>query len=120
MPQEGEFCTRHKCLEDAAYKPYFVLMPPSLQSLLTVAAVYENETAAWGGKSLARVTTLVLNTGSFFNRLRSGGDCSVRSFDKVFEYLSHPEHWPRSHIPASVAPLLACRDRRVPDTGDAE
>jgi hypothetical protein len=70
------------------------------QALLTVAREYANAVNTSGGKSLARVSTIVANRGSFFDALEKGATCSVRNFEKFAEYFGVPENWPGDEIPA--------------------
>jgi hypothetical protein len=63
-------------------------------ALLAVADAYAMEVATHGGKSLARVATIVVNRGSFFERLRDGGGCSARNLDRLADWFRDPANWP--------------------------
>lgn len=79
---------------DAAYE----------NALRTVADAYEGEVERHGGKSLARVATIVVNNGTFFQRLREGKPFLVHNLEKCAKWFRDPQNWP-SGIPyhASVA-----------------
>lgn len=76
-------------------------------ALLKVADAYAAEVAAHGGPSLARVATIVVNRGSFFDRLRGGGGCSSRNLDRMFEWFRTPDNWPANDISSDAASALA-------------
>ena len=42
--------------------------------------------------SLSRVGFLAANDGKFFDRIRAGGTCTLRTAERVVQYLSN--HWP--------------------------
>lgn len=74
-------------------------------SLITIADAYAGAVAEYGGKSLARVATIVVNRGSFFDRIREGGGCSARNLDRIAEFFRDPGNWPQGELPivASLA-----------------
>lgn len=74
-------------------------------ALLKVADAYSAQVAAHGGKSLARVATIVVNRGSFFERLRDGGGCSARNLDRMADWFREPSNWPREIVPAAIEAL---------------
>jgi len=76
-------------------------------SLLAIADAYAAAVDAEGGKSLARVATLVVNRGSFFERLREGGGCSARNLAKFAEWFRDPANWPDGLIPHAAHVALA-------------
>lgn len=76
-------------------------------TLLSVADAYTDELASHGGKSLARISTIVLNQGRFFQRLRDGKTCTLDSFEAVLLWFALPANWPAGTIPPSAATLLA-------------
>ncbi|WP_054731609.1 hypothetical protein [Sphingopyxis macrogoltabida] len=76
-------------------------------ALLSVADAYTDEINMHGGKSLARVSTIVLNQGRFFQRLRDGKTCTLDSFEAVLEWFSSPANWPGGTIPPAAADMLA-------------
>jgi hypothetical protein len=39
------------------------------------------------GLSDARVSTIILNSSRFFGRLRNGGDCTTRTYERVHAWL---------------------------------
>jgi hypothetical protein len=55
-----------------------------------------------GGRSLARISTIVVNRGSFFSSIRTGKTCTVASFDLLLEYFADPANWPRDIPSAAV------------------
>lgn len=75
-------------------------------ALLAVARAYTDAVARAGGKSLARVATIVVNRGSFFDRLENGDSFSVRNLDRMAEYFREPANWPESIIPPSALAAL--------------
>ncbi len=74
--------------------------------LRTLAACYEQEVAAHGGKSLARVATIVVNNGAFFNRLREGKPFLVHNLEKFAAWFREPGNWPNLSIPHDAAAAL--------------
>ena len=74
-------------------------MPNLRETLLTVADAYETEVRQEGGRSLARITTVVLNRGSFFDHLRSGKTCTLESYEKIVDYFCDQRNWPLSRLP---------------------
>ena len=75
-------------------------------ALLRVADAYAAEAEAGGGKSLARVATIVVNRGSFFERLREGGGCSSRNLARMAGYFRDATNWP-GEIPVAAIEALA-------------
>ncbi|WP_312313137.1 hypothetical protein [Sphingobium yanoikuyae] len=90
------------------------------QSLLTVSRAYAKAVANHGGKSLARVATIVANHGSFFDRLERGTTCTVRNFDKFIAYFSVAAHWPKGMMPPEAANALSSIGRGVAASAEAE
>lgn len=74
--------------------------------LLQVADMYASRVEAEGGKSLARVATIAVNNGSFFDLLRQGQTCFVRNLRRATEYFDQPDNWPGCHIPPEAEILL--------------
>jgi hypothetical protein len=68
-------------------------------TLLRIADIYSAQVRENGGKSLARIATLLVNRGSFFEPLRRGQTCSVRNFEKVLQYFQCARNWPTGTIP---------------------
>lgn len=87
-------------------------------SLLRVADAYAQQAAAHGGKSLARVATIVVNRGSFFDRIRDGGGCSARNLDRIADWFRDSSNWPES-IPDEAVTALASIGRPVIDQEQA-
>lgn len=77
------------------------------QALLTVARAYTAAVAEHGGKSLARVATIVANRGSFFDAIEGGATCTVRNFEQFALYFADPANWPNQTVPADAAKALA-------------
>ncbi|WP_452654171.1 hypothetical protein [Sphingomonas bisphenolicum] len=75
-------------------------------ALLKVADAYAARVAEHGGKSLARVATIVVNRGSFFDRLRDGAGCSSRSLDRLFDWFRDPTNWPANDISSEARAAL--------------
>ena len=80
-------------------------------SLLIVAGEYASAVETNGGKSLARVATIVVNRGSFFERLREGGGCSARNLDRLAEWFREPTNWPSETISGAASAALAAIGR---------
>ena len=74
-------------------------------ALRTVADAYEGEVAAHGGRSLSRIATIVVSSGTFFNRLREGKPFLVHNLERFAAWFRQPENWPNGVIPeaASIA-----------------
>ncbi|MDX2074683.1 MAG: hypothetical protein SFX19_10040 [Alphaproteobacteria bacterium] len=53
------------------------------ENLLIAAKNY----CAATGKSLATVSTFVMNDGKFFDRIESGGGCTMDTYQKVMDWL---------------------------------
>lgn len=75
-------------------------------ALRVIADVYEAEVARCGGKSLARVATIVVSSGAFFNRLRADKTFSVANLDKFATWFREPTNWPAGSVPAEGAQAL--------------
>lgn len=79
----------------------------NLREILTsLADAYELEVAKHGGRSLARISTIVVNRGSFFSSLRSGKTCTLGSFEAIIEWFASADNWPAREIPASALKAL--------------
>ncbi len=74
--------------------------------LQAVADSYESEVAAHGGKSLARVATIVVSSGAFFQRIRAGKSFSVGNLDKLASWFRVPANWPAGSIPHDAVSAL--------------
>lgn len=96
-------------------------------ALRTIADAYEGEVAAFGGKSLSTVATIVVSSGSFFQRLRDGKPFLVHNLERLAAWFRDPANWPDAKIPTDAAfsltsigrPPLAFPVTHVCDT-DAE
>lgn len=86
-------------------------------ALRTIADCYEAEVARRGGRSLSRVATIVLSSGTFFERLRHGKTFTVTSLEKMAAWLRDPANWPDAVIPADAA-LALTSIGRPPLTAD--
>ncbi|MBB4837269.1 hypothetical protein HNP52_000320 [Sphingomonas kyeonggiensis] len=80
-------------------------------ALLLVADAYAAAVDANGGKSLARVATIVVNRGSFFERLRDGGGCTVQNLERLIEWFRVPGNWPLNIIPDVARTALVTMGR---------
>lgn len=72
-------------LSSAATWPHIGDMKRDIQHLLKLADCYCQET----NRSHARVSTIILNNSRFFGRLRAGGDCTTRTYDRVLSWLTY-------------------------------
>nr|GLK22135.1 hypothetical protein GCM10017606_29630 [Microbacterium terregens] len=75
-------------------------------ALGTVADTYEAAVAEHGGKSLARVATIVVSSGAFFTRLREGKTFHVHNLEKFAAWFRDPANWPNLCIPHDAAIAL--------------
>lgn len=75
-------------------------------ALREIADAYETQVRLHGGKSLARVATIVLSSGAFFRRLREGKPFLTRNLDKLASYFRDPTNWPAMTIPEEAALAL--------------
>lgn len=75
-------------------------------ALRTIADSYEQAVTAYGGKSLSRIATIVVSSGAFFNRLRSGATFSVANLEKFAAWFRVPSNWPSHDIPAAAVTAL--------------
>ena len=80
-------------------------------ALLQVADAYQAAVDREGGKSLARVATIVANRGSFFERMKDGGGVSARNLDKFADWFRTPSNWPGETIPQEAADALSAVGR---------
>jgi hypothetical protein len=72
----------------------------------TIADAYEAERLEYGGRSLARVATIIVNNGAFFSRLYAGKPFSVPNLEKVAAWFRQPENWPDRAIPHVASEAL--------------
>ena len=96
-------------LTNAANAPYTCRMADTYEDALRVIAdCYGKAIAVSGGMSLARVATLVVNRGSFFNRLSHDTSFSAKNLDRFAAWFRDEEHWPNRNIPdAATAALIS-------------
>ncbi len=95
-------------VDNAAYKPQICGMEAAYENALrTIADSYAAEVARWGGKSLPRVATIVVNSGSFFKRLHNGHSFSVSNLDKFAGWFRVSANWPDHSIPDDAVAALA-------------
>jgi hypothetical protein len=73
----------------------------------TIAETYEAERQRVGGRSLARVATIVLNNGAFFTRVAAGKSFTVPALERVAAWFRQPANWPNEAIPRDAAAALA-------------
>lgn len=83
-------------------------------ALRTVADSYEAEVARWGGKSLSRVATIVVSSGTFFTRLREQKPFYVHNLERLAAWFREPANWPDGRVPDVAAQALASMGRSVP------
>lgn len=57
-------------------------------------------------RSVARLATIVLNRGHFFETLRSGGDCGTETFEKFLTFFRDGSNWPAQRVPQDAVDLL--------------
>lgn len=62
--------------------------------------------AAASGRSQARLATIVVNRGHFFEALAKGGDCGTETFEKFLHYFRDGANWRDGRIPQEAADLL--------------
>jgi hypothetical protein len=75
-------------------------------ALRIIAESYSRAIAVNGGMSLARIATLVVNRGSFFNRLSHDTSFSARNLDRLATWFRNEDHWPHNNIPEDAAAAL--------------
>ena len=75
-------------------------------ALRIIAENYSRAIAVNGGMSLARIATLVVNRGSFFNRLSHDTSFSARNLDRLATWFRNEDHWPHNRIPEDAAAAL--------------
>ena len=64
------------------------------------------------GISLARLATIVRNHGGFFERLQSGGSCTMATYEKFERVFSDPAAWEEAKA-AAAARERASRQERM-------
>lgn len=89
------------------------------QALLTIARAYTAAVAEHGGKSLARVATIVANRGSFFDAIEGGATCTVRNFEMFALYFADASNWPNGCVPEVAAAALASVGRPASESAAA-
>ncbi len=57
-------------------------------------------------RSVARLATIVLNRGHFFETLRNGGDCGTETFEKFLSFFRDGANWPDQRVPQDAVDLL--------------
>jgi len=75
-------------------------------ALRIIAESYGRAIAISGGMSLARVATIVVNRGSFFDRLSQDTSFSAKNLGKFAEWFRTEENWPHRSIPTDAAEAL--------------
>ena len=76
------------------------------EALIALGESYSATTTKYGGRSLARVATIIVNRGSFFDALKRGGTCTGRNIDKIAAYFGDPANWPDNIIPSEATEAL--------------
>lgn len=84
-----------------------VMSAPYENALRTVAESYETRVSTYGGRSLSRVATIVVNSGSFFERLKQGKTFSVHNLERFAAWFRTPGNWPDGVIPHDAVAALA-------------
>ena len=82
-------------------------------ALRTVADSYEAAISRHGGRSLARVATIVVNNGAFFTRLRNGKPFYVSNLERFAGWFRDPTNWPCNEVPHEAASALASMGRPI-------
>lgn len=77
------------------------------QALVQIGRTYSAAVDRHGGRSLARVTTIIVNQGSFFSRLERGNTCTARNIEKIAAHFRVPANWPAGSIPDTAKGALA-------------
>lgn len=80
-------------------------------AMRAVADAYGREIRLHGGRSLARVGTIVADSGSFFDRLASGKTFTVATLEKFAAWFREPSNWPDAAIPSPAAVALTSMGR---------
>lgn len=70
--------------------------------LVRLADIWATES----GRSLARLATIVVNRGHFFEALAKGGDCGTETFEKFLHFFRDGANWPDGRIPQNAVVLL--------------
>ncbi len=73
-----------------------------IERLLALAEMWARE----NDRSLSRLATIVVNDGKLFDRIASGGSCTVATYDRLIAHLSDPANW-GSPMPAAALRLVA-------------
>lgn len=74
---------------------------PFIDRLITLAQMW----AKANDRSTSRLATIVANDGKFFERLSSGGTCTVTVLEKFIAFFSDASNWPAG-IPEDTQLLL--------------
>lgn len=91
----------------AALSPHMCGMITTYEDALRIIAdSYGKAIALNGGMSLARVATIVLNRGSFFNRLSGDTSFSVKNLDRLATWFRNEGNWPHNNIPHDAVEAL--------------
>lgn len=75
-------------------------------ALRIIADSYGKAIAVNGGMSLARVATIVVNRGSFFNRLSNDTSFSAKNLDRLATWFRNEDNWPHNNIPRDAVEAL--------------
>jgi hypothetical protein len=82
-------------------------------ALIAIGQAYTARVAEKGGRSLARVATIVANQGTFFTRLERGATCTARNIEKFATFFTNPANWPGGEVPVEASEALASMGRPV-------
>lgn len=77
---------------------------------MTLIERIERLAALWSeatGRSVATLSTQVVNDGKFFARLEQSGKCSTASWERFLDYFRAPANWPEELIPEAARQLLS-------------
>ena len=70
--------------------------------LLAVAGEYRKRT----GLSYARIATVVINDGKFFDRLQNGGSCTIATWERFMDFFAR--HGAPARIPFRAIIIRPC------------
>lgn len=82
-------------------------------ALIDIGQAYTAAVAAKGGRSLARVATIVANQSAFFSRLERGATCTARNIENFAAFFAEPTNWPGGTVPDIAAAALESMGRPV-------
>jgi hypothetical protein len=83
------------------------------EALIAIGSEYAAAVAEHGGRSLARIATIVANQSTFFSRLENGATCTARNIEKFAAFFADPGNWPNGVVPVRASAALASMGRPV-------